>query len=56
MEGPQSSLLFRVEPSRSDAYTITPIQVFSGDFYVVADPVANLVRFEAINADQNLRL
>ncbi len=52
----QSSLLFRVEPSRSDAYTITPIQVFSGDFYVVADPVANLVRFEAINADQNLRL
>lgn len=52
----QSSLLFRVEPTRSDAYTITPIQVFSGDFYVVADPVANLVRFEAINADQNLRL
>jgi hypothetical protein len=50
-----SPVLFRVHEARG-AYQVEPVHVFAGDYYLIADPDASVVRFEAITADQNLRL
>lgn len=49
-----STLLFRVVDT-GEALKVEPIHVLGHDFYMIADPDSNTVRFEATTTEQNLR-
>lgn len=49
-----STLLFRVADT-GEAFKVVPFHVLGGDFFMIADPGSNTVRFEATTTQQNLR-